>query len=348
MTDTDYFLTSYKTAAADIARSITRATDVLATPFDHGDPLKQESVRFITEGGKRLRPALSLVVTRAFGHDDIFPHLALETFHKYLLAHDDIIDRDDMRYGAPTVHAKLRQLHTEADQHFGNSLAIISGDLMEAATTKIILTSNLRPKTKIALQHITTCALEEVAWGWYDQFLMDYLPLNAPNLNFKRIEKSIIWVTGKYSVKLPLFFGFTIAGRRIPRDLESLADTMGALYQTGDDLMGLFGQTEDTGKSNHGDITQGKKTLPLWLAYEGATVKDKNILCSLVGKKDLTLEQIDQVRAIIKRSGGLRRSKQLMGEYRDSCLQNVKKIRLPQDLKRFLQGFIYFLEHRDR
>ncbi|HEU5186954.1 MAG TPA: polyprenyl synthetase family protein, partial [Candidatus Saccharimonadales bacterium] len=325
-------------------------TTLFAEPFVTEDPLRAEGIRFIAEGGKRFRPALSLVTARSLGQGDVFPHLALETFHKYLLAHDDIIDLDDLRYGAPTIHAKMAETHQGGGDatHFGRSLALIAGDLMANTSTKIVIDADLPTDIKLSLLQCVAKALDEVAWGWYDQFLMDYLPLDSRQLSFARIENSIIWVTGKYSIKLPLVYGFTVAGRPMPKHLEEFADVLGALFQTGDDLMGLFGKIEDTGKSNFGDITQGKKTLPIWLTYTEATSKEKQRLSLLVGKKDITANEVDEVRSIIKRSGGLRKTKALMSQYRDQSLAMLRKISLPEDLKKFLQGFIYFLETRDR
>lgn len=347
MSHAETFLKAYQAAADEIAQQIEQVASLLASRFAPDDPLKKEVVRFVAEGGKRFRPALSLIVARSFGKNDVFPHLALEAFHKYLLVHDDIIDRDDMRYGAPTTHAKLRRLHANNDQHFGNSLAIIGGDLIAAAATHIILKADLTPKTKIDLQKLLLQAHEDVAWGWYDQFLMDYLPLDSPDLSFERIEKSIIWVTGRYSLLLSFLYGYTIGGQKAPAGLDTLADSMGALFQTGDDLIGLFGDTKRTGKSNYGDISQGKKTLPMWFSYQLATAADKKTLCRLVGKSTISEAEVAEVRSIIKRSGAYEHSQKLMQQYRKKCLGQLEKIAFPADLKDFLQGFIYYLETRD-
>jgi geranylgeranyl pyrophosphate synthase len=348
--DRELFLNTYKQAAADIGREITESTQRLTKSFQSNDPLYQEVRKFITTGGKRFRPALSLVTARSFGHSDIAPHLALETFHKYLLAHDDIIDRDDIRYGAPTLHAKMTQTysHSPDSKHVGTSLAIIGGDLLEAMTHKIILSSHLPSDTKIGLEMLIVQAVEEVSWGWYDQFLMDYLPLDSQELSFERIENSIIWVTGKYSIKLPLLFGYAVAGQQSPEGLERLSDKLGALYQTGDDLIGLFGDEASTGKSNVGDILQGKKTLPIWLTYQNASAGDKITLAHILGNKQASLTDIEEVRHIIRQSGGMDHTKGLMHTYAQDCLSLIKEMGLSPKLQQFLRGFVAFIEKRDR
>jgi len=348
MNDQDYFLDEYKKAVALIEQDIIKPDTYLPKTFPLKDPFQKELEHFIVHGGKRFRPALSLIIAQSFGQNDIMPHLALETFHKYLLVHDDIIDQDMTRYGAPTFHAKMseRQQNPEERDHFGRSLAIIGGDLMAAVTHAIILNAHLTDARKVALERLIIQAIEEVSWGWYDQFLMDYLPLTSRKLTFNRIENSIIWVTGKYSIKLPLLFGFTLAGVTPPEQLEAFADSLGALYQTGDDIIGLFGDEEETGKSNHGDITQGKKTLPVWLSYVHATAEDKASLAHIIGKKDASEKEIEAVRDIIHRSGGLHKTEQLMKSYRDRCLKLLEAMDLSDELKRFFRGFIEYIEKR--
>lgn len=349
--DVAYFKQVYGEAVEYITKSLQQVPQLVASTFKNNDPLRLEAQRFILEGGKRFRPALSYVVAKTYGANDVWPHLALEAFHKYILAHDDIIDRDDMRYGAPTVHAKMSQTDTaKADDkiHYGNSLAIVAGDLIEATTYKIILNSNVADDKKVALCKLIPDAMDEVGWGWYDQFLMDYEPIDSQLLSRKRVEDSIIWVTGKYTIKLPFLFGATLAGQKPPKQLDDFVAAAGLLFQTGDDLMGLFGKVEDTGKSNFGDIAQGKKTLPMWLAYNCADQKGKELLKKHVGNKEITAEQAGQVREVIKQSGALEKSQQLMVGYREACLRMVEQMEVPQDLKRFLRGFIYYIETRDR
>ncbi len=360
MNDEQYFYDIYKKAAYEIVDEVKKYQEHMIPTFPSHDSLRQETVRFVVDGGKRFRPTLSYLVAKHYGYEEIYPHIALETFHKYLLTHDDIIDRDRVRYSMPTVHAKLEEIldgemasvgDKNIDEtkkiHFGNSLGIIAGDLMEAVTYKIIFSSNLSSETKVELGQLVVKAVEEVVWGWYDQFLMDYLPLSSDALSYERIEKSIIWVTGKYTMSFPFRYGFAIGGVGMPDGMEHLADDLGVLFQTGDDLIGIFGDPEATGKSNYGDIVQGKKTIPLYLTYQSANAEDKLMLEYLIGKPDLTAKEAEVVREIVKRSGGFEKTKRLMCEYRDACLEQIDKIAIPSELRKFLRGFAIYLEKRN-
>lgn len=361
MNDEQYFLETYKQAAYEIVEEVNSFKRKIVPTFPQSDPLREETIRFISDGGKKFRPTLSYLVARYYGATDVLPHIALETFHKYLLTHDDIIDRDRIRYSLPTVHAKLEEVldsvrgaqksvntDEEFEQiHFGNALGIIAGDLMEASTYKIIFSTALPSDVQVRLGKLVVQAVEEVVWGWYDQFLMDYLPLSSDKLSYERIEKSIIWVTGKYTMSFPLRYGFAVAGVEMPEGVEHLADDLGVLFQTGDDLIGLFGDPEISGKSNYGDIIQAKKTIPLWFTYTEATIEDKKRLEQIVGTRKVTEQEISEVRDIVKRSGGLDKTKSLMREYRDACLGQIDGLDLPEELKQFLRGFAIYLEKRE-
>lgn len=350
MSDQYFFQERYKQAAAAIATELPAVADYIAPAFPADNPLRRETIRFIMEGGKRFRPALSFVVAQACGHDDVRVHLALEMFHKYLLTHDDIIDRDITRNGAPTVHAAFTESRkgSRGAQHFGNSLGIIAGDLMEAATQRIILEAQLPAETTRALQLLINQATNEVTWGWCDQFMMDYEPLSSRTLTEKRIEESLVWVTGRYSIKLPLCFGFTVACQPIPEAVKALADTLGLLYQTGDDVMGIFGDQAKTGKSNSGDLVQGKKTLPLWFAYQAAPTTQKNVLQRVVGNSKASDVMLAQARDII-RNYGLPRTETKMAQWKKLAHDQLEKLQphISQELAVFLAGFIDFLVRRE-
>ncbi len=354
MDDEKFFISTYKEAGLLVIEEVKKYTSFFAPTIKESDAMRKEITRFILAGGKRFRPSLSYLVAKFYGVDMMFPHLALETFHKYLLTHDDIMDRDDIRYSAPTVHKKLEEIiHPYTNdagerRHFGNGLAIVAGDMMEAATNKIILQSDLDADVKVQLVGLVAQAAEEAAYGWYDQLIMDYIQLDSKELSYERIETSIIWVTGKYTMKFPLHFGIAVAGVGVPEGIDHLADDLGVLFQTGDDLIGLFGDPEATGKSNFGDIVQGKKTLPMWFTFELANAGDREVLKQLVGKQNLSHDEAEVVRGICKNSGAFDRAKGLMREYRDACLGQIDGLDIPADMKKFLRGFAIFLEKRDR
>jgi geranylgeranyl diphosphate synthase type I len=176
---------------------------------------------------------------------------------------------------------------------------------------------------------------------------MDYMKLSSAQLTKEKIIESINWVTSTYTIKFPMYFGYLLAGKEIPKGLDTFVLDLGVLFQTGDDLIGIFGDPEVTQKSNYGDIVQGKKTMPMWFTYTSANEESKKKLDMLVGKEDLTKDEAEEVRRIVKESGGLEKTKEYMRALKDSCVSQVEQMDIPEDMKRFLKGFAIFLEKRE-
>jgi geranylgeranyl diphosphate synthase type I len=143
----------------------------------------------------------------------------------------------------------------------------------------MILDSDIKSSRKIVLLKVLTQTMQHVARGRYKQFLSDYISLSDISLEYI-IEHNLINVTSSYSFLFPLQFGQAIAtgDAEISPELRLFADNLGILFQTGDDIIGLFGDPSVTGKSSDGDILQGKKTIPMYLTYTHAPDSDKTWL----------------------------------------------------------------------
>lgn len=349
MTDKEFFYATYKDTAAAFREEILAQENKFLQTFPKDDLMRSETFEFMAEGGKRLRTVLARLVTKFLGREEKFATATLDLFHKFLLCHDDIMDRDRMRWGKPTLHARLERLiEIDSDkEHFGNGLAIVAGDLIAAMSYRMILESELADCVKVTLMRHVCQTMDEVAWGWYDQLLMDYEKLSSLKLSHERIRESVVWVTGKYTMSFPLRFGYAIMEKEMPAELEMIADDLGILFQTGDDLIGIFGDMSISGKSNYGDIVQGKKTLPIWFAYERASAEDKQTLVKLVGKKDISEDEIGAVREIVRRSGAFDYTHEYMASYANKIKSELEKVEIPEELRRFLKGFVDYLGERD-
>lgn len=163
--------------------------------------------------------------------------------------------------------------------HFGHAQAIIGGDVLYSIAQDMILDSDLKSSRKIVLLKILSQTMQHVARGWYKQFLSDYIPLSDISLDYI-IEHNLINVTSSYSFLFPLQFGQAIAtgDAEISPALREFANNLGVVFQTGDDIIGLFGDPSVTGKSADGDILQGKKTIPMYMTYMHAPTEDKDWL----------------------------------------------------------------------
>jgi geranylgeranyl diphosphate synthase, type I len=222
--------------------------------------------------GKMIRGCLVLLAANAAsaaGGADARPELlaacaaAMELFQAGLLAHDDIMDRDETRRGEPTIHARYSaELEEEgsADHlHAGEALGICLGDLcyFEAFAE---LARVLGPHPQAAgilrlcaerLSEVAIAQMADVRWG-----------AGRAEPSEEEILAMYRCKTARYSFSLPLAVGALVAGSpALVPALTELGEELGILFQLRDDELGLFGDAARTGKGRGSDLREGKKTL---------------------------------------------------------------------------------------
>lgn len=325
------------------------------TLSSYGDDMrKRQTHAFVLQGGKRLRPALAMMMADELdfiSSEYISVFSCLEIFHDFILAHDDIIDRDETRRGADTLHVAMRNniaQHPVDDRtHFGHAQAIIGGDVLYSIAQDMILDSDLKSNRKIILLKILTQTMQHVARGRYKQFLSDYIPLCDISLDYI-IQHNLIDVTGSYSFLFPLQFGQAIAtgDASISSELRSFADNLGILFQTGDDLIGLFGDPSVTGKSADGDIIQGKKTIPMYMTYTHTPEEDKNRLNEKLWKKDLSDADITRIKQLVT-DYGLSPTKDFIADYAQRSRESLALLSYSDHWKAVFGDLIEYLVERE-
>jgi len=325
------------------------------TLSEYGDDIRKHQIHlFVLQGGKRLRPALAMMMADELWYsssESISIFSCLEIFHDFILAHDDIIDQDESRRGADTLHVAMRNHFStyEIDDrnHFWHAQAIIWGDILYSIAQDTILDSDLKSSRKVVLLKILTQTMQHVARGWYKQFLSDYMPLSDISLEYI-IEHNLINVTSSYSFLFPLQFGQAIAtgDAEISPDLREFADNLGILFQTGDDIIGLFGDPSVTGKSADGDILQGKKTIPMYMTYMYAPTEDKDWLNIHLWKKDLSDTDIVRIKQLVT-DYGLQPTKDFLTDYAERCRESLKKLPYSDHWKAIFSDLIEYLMGRE-
>lgn len=264
----------------------------------------------IQSGGKRLRPKMTLMTYRAFGGDDISSIIpiaaAQELLHFALLIHDDVIDRDYIRYGVANIAGHYRLEYSQylsspgSLTHYAHSAAILGGDLMLSGAHQLIATSELSEKDKIKAQHLLSVGVFEVAGG---ELLDTELSFN-PYKNGDAL-KVATYKTASYSFVLPLLTGAHLAGANEERrnTLRQYAIALGIAYQLTDDLLSVFGDERQTGKSTVSDIIEGKRTYLVEMAFEAFTPADQATFMMTFGNSKATPPEIEAAKHLLESSG---------------------------------------------
>jgi geranylgeranyl diphosphate synthase type I len=254
-------------------------------------------------GGKRLRPALSLLCYQgarlrqgwaADESDDAIPFAtALELVHNYSLIHDDIQDRDLLRRGRPTVWSIC-----------GKAQAINVGNCLHAAAFAACLGRQRAPGNGVGVGDVIAAlatASLQMTGGQRQDLMFETLDDVTVDMYFQMIagKTSALITCATYGGAL---LGYS--GARAHPALPAYAEfgrELGMGFQIRDDILGIWGLESQTGKPSGGDIRRRKKTLPVLLALEEASPGARAYLSALYAMTtDLTGEQESDVRSILE------------------------------------------------
>lgn len=249
--------------------------------------------RFVPErstSAKRFRPALCLLACEAVGGN---PHAALgvaaaiELLHNFSLIHDDIEDRDPARRHRPTVW-----------KVWGEPRAVNAGDAMFALSGRIILDAAEDARTALLLAREFQQTCLELTEGQYLDMSFERRQDVSPDEYLEMISLK----TGAL-VAFSLWSGALLGGARQPvRDaLRRFGLEMGRAFQIWDDIMGIWGAEERTGKQAATDLLNRKKTLPVLIAQEHAGGEAARLLREFLSGRlrdiDPVLEILEETRA---------------------------------------------------
>jgi geranylgeranyl diphosphate synthase type I len=239
--------------------------------------------RLLFAGGKRLRPAMChwgfVAAGGDTGRSDAMADLvgvaaALELLHAFALIHDDVMDASDARRGLPATHVHVADLHRtcagvgDSDQ-FGLALAILLGDLAHSEAERII--AGMPPRVRHQWQDLT---LELIAGQRTDLLAT----AAGDRLDLGTARRIAHLKSGAYTIQRPALLGAEVAGAR-PEALRALAaygDHAGLAFALRDDVLGVWGDPQHTGKPTGDDLTSGKATVLRALAadaFHGAAAR---------------------------------------------------------------------------
>ena len=260
---------------------------------------------FIKNGGKRLRPAFCFLGSSLMGSNEHSENLlnaacALEMLHNFALVHDDIMDRSDTRRGAPTVHKFLEEMYSEPQyrgdiEHFATSVAVLAGDF---AFTYADTFARGLPKSCLDIYELLKVEL----------FAGQQMDIDAGYrkvVSIEQITKIAQYKSGKYTIERPIHMGAIITNEKAPLELLSkFGSPLGEAFQLRDDVLGVIGDSKNTGKPVGDDIREGKFTLLMAYAIENANIADQKLL-DRRGSDDITQVEIEKITSIIINGGAL-------------------------------------------
>ncbi|MHB1989037.1 MAG: polyprenyl synthetase family protein [Acidimicrobiales bacterium] len=248
--------------------------------------------------GKGVRPALAVLSAEAVGaaaEAGVPGAVAVELVHNFSLIHDDVIDCDSERRHRPTVWSI-----------WGVGRAIIAGDALLALAQHVILEapfSEAGPTAGLAAAAAARGLAEATAAMIAGQAL-DMAFESLPGVD---VDRCLSMEAGKTGALLgcAASLGAILAGApyETTSALQDFGSQLGLAFQAVDDLLGIWGDPNQTGKPIRNDIRQHKKTLPITAAL-AAGDRESDELARLLATEDLGEEEISRAALLVERCGG--------------------------------------------
>ncbi|MEJ8854333.1 polyprenyl synthetase family protein [Variovorax robiniae] len=261
---------------------------VIATRLDTGVPLVSEVSRYIiSAGGKRLRPALLLLMSGALGYRGAqrFNLAAVVEFiHTATLLHDDVVDESTLRRGRAT-----------ANESFGNPASVLVGDFLYSRAFQMMLDAD-----NMRVMQILAEATNVIAEGEVLQ-LMNMHDATLDEAAYLRVIRSKTAKLFEASTRLAaVLAGSTPA---VEEACATFGQALGTAFQVIDDVLDYAGDASETGKNLGDDLREGKATLPLILAMQRATPEDSALIRNAIEAGDT--EKLPAIVAIVRATGAL-------------------------------------------
>jgi len=241
----------------------------------------------INSGGKRLRPLLVLLASRACGyqgHDHIELAAVIEFIHTATLLHDDVVDASDLRRGNQTANAI-----------WGNEAAVLVGDFLYSRSFEMMVSVGSMRVMEI-LSHTTNVIAEGE--------VLQLLNCHDPDTTEDRYRDVIRYKTAKL-FEASAHLGAVLGGQpqQIEQAMARFGMHLGTAFQLIDDALDYGSSSEDIGKNIGDDLAEGKPTLPLIHAMRNGTPEQVKAIRTAIEKGgregiDTVMEAIESTRAI--------------------------------------------------
>jgi geranylgeranyl diphosphate synthase type I len=247
-------------------------------------------------GGKGVRQALTVLCAEAVGapgETAVAGAVAVELIHTFSLLHDDIMDGDELRRQRETVW-----------KAYGTGPAVLAGDALFALALETLAESG-NPHSGEAVRHLAG-ALNDLVRGQAEDLLFESRPWTGPHAVQPHEYRSMADDKTGSLLGCAAALGATLAGAPAPTVavLARAGRHLGVAFQAVDDLLGIWGDPEVTGKPVHNDLRQTKKTFPVLAALATPGPAARRLTALLTSPTPLDDAALRVAAALIEEAGG--------------------------------------------
>ena len=290
--------------------------------------------------GKALRPTLCLFACEAVGGalEMAMPSaVALEFIHNFSLIHDDIQDRDEIRHNRKTLWAV-----------WGDPKALVAGNVLRVVADECLhqlLDSGLDYDRALAAGTLLTEAYLEMIEGQY----LDLQFEGRHDISMSDYLNMISRKTGAL-IRCSLNLGAVVGAQEqgVGDAFKESGRAMGYVFQIIDDVLGVWGNEETTGKPVGADIRRKKNSYPVVYTMGKANDKDRKMLNEIYKKDELDDSDVDSVLAVMDRLDVKNQAQQEAEKYANVALESLAPVELSREARQEVEDLAHFLLVRDR
>lgn len=256
----------------------------------------------ISAGGKRIRPVLVLLFSKALGFvgPERFELAAtVEFIHTATLLHDDVVDESALRRGRETANAL-----------FGNAASVLVGDFVYSRAFQMMVSVN-----RLRVLEVLADATNVIAEGE----VLQLMNMHNPDLAVEDYLRVIRFKTAKlFEASARLGAVLAEASAEVEEACADYGRSLGTAFQLVDDLLDYEGSTTQLGKNVGDDLREGKPTLPLLVAMERGGAQERELIRHAIEHGEV--ERLAEVVQIVRHTGAI-------GATRDAARAEADKAR---------------------
>ena len=296
---------------------------------------------FVLRRGKRLASCSTLLTYKGYtgSIDDkiLSVCVGMELYRHSILVHDDLVDMDDLRRGGKTLHKTLGKNYSP---RLGEGTAVFAGNIAYTSAIEAIMDSGFSEEKVTRVLRLFSEGYREVNESQILDLLFEYKDVDVAEWRAMASRRAASLF------KVAILTGAILAGA--PESdlpiLEEAAVKMGYSFDIQDDIIDTFAHEEQYGRPPGRDIARGKKPLHVICTLNSADQEASRTLKKLLGKKNLSREDINLVRTVIRKSGGLDAAKRMLEKCVDEAISLISRTNLQEDVKAFFNSLITYIE----
>ncbi len=321
-------------------------SDFLKTEIDHVssyhsfiERLYKDLYEFIFRGGKRLASCSSLLIYKGYTNkvDERILSVcsAMELYRHSILVHDDLIDNDNLRRGAMTIH----KLYLKNENfRFGNGVAVFAGNILYTLSIKSLFNSGFESNKILNVLKILNNAFQDVNESQLLDLLFECNVPSVDNWYVMASKRAVSLFEASMSIGAILA---DVSNKEIQL-LRKAAEHIGYCFDIQDDIIDTFASEEQYGKRPGGDLSKNKKPLHIIYTLKMANKSQIKFIRNAIQKDPF--QNLPNIRRIVSGCGALEKAKKRSIEHANHAKRLILMTKLDDAVKKFFISFIDYVK----